>query len=266
MVLADEVVRHGGTVRRDEVVGLETDAATGQVTGVALRGAGTTGVVPAGSFVNAAGPFSGALSRRILPSHLPDPGFVNELHGKVIFHDREGVVPADSPMVILGDETTVPWRDDEREWISALADSPEDFFDALGQAIGRYRNCVTQAGEIIEYRDAQSGKVLAFSQEATKGRVIRGQWYYSTDQAAQSYVWMRSVEDLVARAIEADDIDVVDLGPSGTDAFEGLKERYGFLPIVDWHLAADYAGPFVYEGGAAGAGGGLLETLFPVRT
>ena len=41
--------------------------------------------------------------------------------------------------------------------------------------------CTSQAGEIREYRDAR-GKVLAFAHEATKGRVMRGQWFYSTDQ------------------------------------------------------------------------------------
>ena len=44
-----------------------------------------------------------------------------------------------------------------------LAQSPEDFFDALSQAIGRYRNCISQAGEIREYRDAE-GRVIAFAQ------------------------------------------------------------------------------------------------------
>jgi len=60
--------------------------------------------------------------------------------------------------------------------------------DALSQAVGRYVGCTSQAGEIREYRDAR-GKVLAFAHEATKGRVMRGQWFYSTDQAAKNYVW-----------------------------------------------------------------------------
>ena len=50
-----------------------------------------------------------------------------------------------------------------------------------------------------------------------KGRVWRGQWFYAKDEAARSYVWFHSVKDLVERAIESDGVDVVDLGPSGSD-------------------------------------------------
>lgn len=43
----------------------------------------------------------------------------------------------------------------------------DDFFGALQHAIGRYQNCISQGGEIREYRDAE-GRVIAFSQEVTK--------------------------------------------------------------------------------------------------
>ena len=85
--------------------------------------------------------------------------------------------------------------------------------------------------------------------EATKGKVIRGQWYYATDEAAQSYVWFHSVQQLVARAIADDGVDYADLGPSGTDAFSELKERYGFASVADWHKVADYRGRFRYAFG-----------------
>ena len=111
--------------------------------------------------------------------------------------------------------------------VRLLADGPyadaSDFFSALGEAIGRYQNCVTQAGEIREYRD-ENNRVIAFAQEARKGRVVRGQWFYATDDASKRYVWFHSVQECVRRAIEADGVDMVDLGPSGTDAFSELKE------------------------------------------
>ena len=45
----------------------------------------------------------------------------------------------------------------------------------------------------------------------------------------------------------------VDLGPSGSDDFTALKERYGFTDIRDWHVVADYRGPFEYwPGGERG--------------
>ena len=132
--------------------------------------------------------------------------------------------------------------------VRLLATSPDNFFDALNQAIGRYVGCTSQSGVIQEYRDAD-GRVIAFSQEVQKGRVIRGQWFYATDAAAKSYVWFHSVHDLVRRAIETDGVDMVDLGPSGSDAFSALKERYGFESVDDWHTVADYRGPFQYESG-----------------
>ena len=76
---------------------------------------------------------------------------------------------------------------------------------------------------------------------------MRGQWFYCDDDAATRYVWFHSVSDLVRRAIDDPRIDVVDLGPSGSDAFTELKEKYGFIPITDWPAAADYSGDFIYE-------------------
>lgn len=132
--------------------------------------------------------------------------------------------------------------------VRLLSDGADGFFDALGQAIGRYRNCVCQAGEIREYRDAD-GRVIAFAHEATKGRVTRGQWFYATDAAASSYVWFHSVHELVRRAIADEGVDHADLGPSGTDAFSELKQKYGFASVADWHAVADYRGPFRYPFG-----------------
>jgi len=133
--------------------------------------------------------------------------------------------------------------------IRLLADSDSVFFNAIQHALSRYTNCIAQAGEIREYRDTD-GRVIAFAQEATKGRVIRGQWYYATDKGAQQYVWFHSVQELVRRAIEDEDVDFADLGPSGTDAFSKLKEKYGFRSVSDWHAVADYRGPFRYPFGS----------------
>ena len=133
--------------------------------------------------------------------------------------------------------------------VRLLAGSPEEFFDALNQSISRYIGSTSQAGEIREYRDA-SGRLIAYAHEVTKGRVIRGQWFYATDEAARRYVWFHSVQDLVRRAIDADGIDMVDLGPSGSDEFSKLKERYGFASVEDWHKVADYRGPFRYPDGS----------------
>lgn len=128
--------------------------------------------------------------------------------------------------------------------VRLLADGPDDVWNALSTAVGRYMGTTTMAGEVREYRDAQSGKVIAFAHEVTKGRVVRGQWFYADASAARRYVWFHAVHDLVGRAIADAGVDVVDLGPSGSDAFSELKQRFGFAPVRDWCDVADYSGPF----------------------
>jgi len=127
--------------------------------------------------------------------------------------------------------------------------SANSFVNALAEAIGRYQGTTRMAGTIREYRDSSTDKVIGFAHEVTKGRTMRGQWFYCDDDAAKRYVWFHSVRDLVQRAVEDDRIDVVDLGPSGSDAFTELKQKYGFESIVDWPAAADYSGDFIYEDG-----------------
>ena len=72
-----------------------------------------------------------------------------------------------------------------------------------------------------------------------KGRVLRGQWFYCDDDAARQFVWFQAVTALVARAIEDERIDVVDLGPSGSDAFTELKVRYGFVTVKESLIVLD---------------------------
>lgn len=121
------------------------------------------------------------------------------------------------------------------------------FVNALAEAISRYMGTTRMIGSIREYRDSSTDKVIGFAHEVTKGRTMRGQWFYCDDDAAKRFVWFHSVRDLVQRAIEDDRIDVVDLGPSGSDAFTELKQKYGFESVVDWPAAADYSGDFIYE-------------------
>eukprot|EP00978_Attheya_sp_CCMP212_P020283 scaffold57828_cov41-Attheya_sp.AAC.2 len=133
------------------------------------------------------------------------------------------------------------------------------FFDALGEAISRYVGTTRMAGEIREYRD-ENNKVIAFAHEVAKGETIRGQWFYATDEASKSYVWFHSVQDLVRRAIEMDGIRCVDLGPSGSDQFTELKEKYGFRSVDDWPAVANYQGPFLY-GDSHGLQGVSISSL-----
>lgn len=125
--------------------------------------------------------------------------------------------------------------------------STNAFVNALAEAISRYLGTTRMAGSVREYRDSDTGRVIGFAHEVAKGRTMRGQWFYCDDDAATRYVWFNSVSDLVRRAIEDERIDVVDLGPSGSDAFTELKTKYGFESVVDWPSSADYSGDFIYE-------------------
>jgi hypothetical protein len=130
---------------------------------------------------------------------------------------------------------------------SGIDGDVEGFFDGLSEAVGRYLGTTRMTGEIQEYRN-EDGKIIAFAHEVRKGRTVRGQWFYCTNEGAKKYVWFHSVQELVKRAIDADGVDTVDLGPSGTDAFTDLKARYGFESVDDWPAVADYNGPFYYGG------------------
>jgi glycine/D-amino acid oxidase-like deaminating enzyme len=126
--LVQDIQHRGGVFIKDEVVAMQCDSLhQNSVSAVTLKRSNDNISTPV--VVNAAGPFSGALSRLLVPS-LPDPEFSNELHCKVIFKDQHQVVPSDSPMVILGDETTIPWDQDEQDWIDDLVSHPQDAEEA----------------------------------------------------------------------------------------------------------------------------------------
>ena len=59
--------------------------------------------------------------------------------------------------------------------------SPGSFFNALAEAISRYICTTRQAGNIVEYRDNDSGRVIGFAHEIGKARTFRGQWFYCDD-------------------------------------------------------------------------------------
>mmetsp|Transcript_46782 Transcript_46782/g.69202 ORF Transcript_46782/g.69202 Transcript_46782/m.69202 type:complete len:355 (-) Transcript_46782:320-1384(-) len=131
----------------------------------------------------------------------------------------------------------------------ARDDDPEVFFDALLEAVGRFVDTTRMTGVIREY--SCGGRVVAFLHEIRKGKTIRGQWFYATDEGARKFVWFHSIRELVRRAVEREegvDVDVVDLGPNGSDGCLGehaeLKRSYGFVLVEDWPSVVDYHGPF----------------------
>lgn len=125
--LVNDIKKRGGLFIKNEVVSMNLDSVTSNVTSIQLKDSKETVAVT--NVINAAGPFSGTLTQLLVPS-LPDPNMINELHCKVIFKDSEKVVPSNSPMVILGDDTTIPWQEDEQEWIDDLKSRPEEAEEA----------------------------------------------------------------------------------------------------------------------------------------
>lgn len=152
---------------------------------------------------------------------------------------------------ILGDEpaphsTLAAFRCVVAHEVRLLSFGTEGFLDALAEAVSRYMGTTRMTGEILEYRN-EDGKVIAIAHEVTKGKTRRGQWFYADDEASQKYVWFHSVYELVRRSIDAEGVTVVDLGPSGSDAFSELKAKYGFGAYDDWPSHADYYGDFWYD-------------------
>ena len=54
---------------------------------------------------------------------------------------------------------------------------------------------------------------------------------------------------------------MVDLGPSGSDAFSDLKARYGFKSVDDWPAVADYRGDFIHAEGVDDGKKSFLEGI-----
>ena len=83
-------------------------------------------LLTADHFVNAAGPWAGDVHDRITRS--PDASAAafplpleNELHAKVIFHDSEGVIPRDAPMMISSDPVHLEWDEEMRSYLEETA-------------------------------------------------------------------------------------------------------------------------------------------------
>ena len=127
----------------------------------------------------------------------------------------------------------------------------DNFFNGICEAIERYIISTQGSGTIMEYQDRE-GCVIAFCHIVGKGKTLRGQWFYSSNQARNEghYIWFHSIWEMVRRAVGElhDVVTVVDLGPSGTDGcFEAhakLKKKYGFELYEDWPSVADYRGEF----------------------
>jgi glycine/D-amino acid oxidase-like deaminating enzyme len=113
MYLLDRCRERGVRLLRGRVAEVET--AAGRVAGVAVAGGGEVDRIAAANLVVAAGPRLAEVAA-MLGVDLP---VFHELHAKVTFQDRLGVVPRDLPLMIWNDPVTLAWSAEERRDLAA---------------------------------------------------------------------------------------------------------------------------------------------------
>ena len=114
--MLEQAKAHGVELIAGRVTGVDTGGGRVQAVRVATADGEETLSTP--TFVDAAGPLAGEVAA-LLGVDLP---IFSELHLKLAFEERLGVIPRTAPLVIWEDEQVLPWSDEERE---ALAESEE---------------------------------------------------------------------------------------------------------------------------------------------
>lgn len=117
MYLLARAREHGARLVRGAVQGVTVSG--GRVKTVHVREGNTQARIATRTFVVAAGPYL----RRVGAMVGVELPVFNELHAKIAFRDRLGVVPRDAPMMILSDPMVLPWTDEERAELEAGDDT-----------------------------------------------------------------------------------------------------------------------------------------------
>jgi glycine/D-amino acid oxidase-like deaminating enzyme len=94
------------------------DVSGGRVQAIRVEGEAGTQTVATDTFVNAAGPFARQVGQ-MLGVDLP---IICELHTKIAYKDRQGVIPQTAPLCYWADPQRLPWSEEER---CLLAESEE---------------------------------------------------------------------------------------------------------------------------------------------
>ena len=117
MYMLDQAIAHGARLVSARVTGATLSG--GRVSAVRVQSAEEDYQISTDTFVIAAGPYIGDVAS-MLGIELP---VLNELHAKIAFRDRLGVVPRDVPMMIWTDPVLLPWSPDERDELASSADT-----------------------------------------------------------------------------------------------------------------------------------------------
>ena len=115
MYLLQKAQAAGVTLVAGEISAVETAGNRVRGVTVQLNGGGEKQIATS-RFLNAAGPYVGAVSEMIGVS-LP---VFNELHGKIAIKDSDGVIPRDAPMVIWEDPVQLYWSAAEKAELAEI--------------------------------------------------------------------------------------------------------------------------------------------------
>ncbi len=114
MYILDQARAHGVKLIEARIAGV--NMSQGRVQSVQLSD-GTT--IDTKVFVNAAGPFAKEVGE-MLGVKIP---VFTELHLKVSYRDPLGVVPREAPLLIWTDTQTLPWSEEERQFLAEEEDT-----------------------------------------------------------------------------------------------------------------------------------------------
>ena len=117
MYMMDQARAHGARFLSGRVSDVRSKG--GAISSVQVKTTSETTSVETRHFVNAAGPMIKEIGG-MLDVEIP---VFNELHGKVSFNDKNGVLPRELGLVIWSDPVILPWSDDEREELASYEDT-----------------------------------------------------------------------------------------------------------------------------------------------
>ncbi len=117
MYLLAQAKAHGVRLVRGRVTNVIQE--NNRIQAVEIAQNGRTTQIATQQYVIAAGP----LCKQAAAGIGVDLPVFNELHGKMVFEDTQGVIPHDAPLMIWNDPVHLAWTDEERAELAAYEDT-----------------------------------------------------------------------------------------------------------------------------------------------
>ena len=112
MYLLDQAKTHGARLITGRLTGVKVE--NDRVRSVSISQGIESLVIQTSHFVNAAGP----LVKEVGQLFGVDLPVFNELHSKIAVEDTLGIIPRHAPLMIWNDPITLPWSDEERDFLA----------------------------------------------------------------------------------------------------------------------------------------------------